>query len=384
MARLGRSFPINRILSKPVISTGGGGADLNIAVTDNVTVSDSVTAFEPFFAVGVVDNVTVSDSTQELLTSFITVNDNITVAESQNTILVNNISVVDNLTVQSHRNGQITSFVTVTDNITVSDSIQELMVSFVSVLDNVTVSDSTSVVITSGASELNISVSDGIVVSESLNFLQTSFITVNDSLTVSDSVGLFESLSITVTDNVTVSESRNTTLVYNVNKSDNVTTSDSVTLFEPFFSINVSDLIFVLESVGAQRRTDVVAQCPSVTMHFICYPPQIQMYVDTTVMLDSEKQYYSATYGPNSNYVEYPQSPAGYALNKHVVMRYRYPNLFILRDGSVVPTQVLATSFEAQDPVKTYLWGAHIVVVDSFDVTALTNAGYSPISVGAV
>lgn len=118
-------------------------------------------------------------------------------------------------------------------------------------------------------------------------------------------------------------------------------------------------------------------------MRLIPFTPRLTSIANGPVLLDSQKELYSAIYDSESNSFLYPQTPSAYALYRNVVNAYRYPNLFILRDGSVSTTQVLG-GFEQQDPVKTYIWGNKITALDSFDVTALTNAGYTGIAVGSI
>lgn len=171
------------------------------------------------------------------VTDTVSVSDSITTSESVNLTLVDNVNKSDTVTSTESIKLLVESNVNVNDADVLTESIKLLTEENIVVSDSTTLSENVIPLIPT----LLVSVSDTTTTSESIQLQQLSFINVSDSTALTENINFLETSSISVSDSTTLSESIIMLSIESVNVSDTVTTNESINLFLPALSINVQD-----------------------------------------------------------------------------------------------------------------------------------------------
>lgn len=204
--------------------TPAAAGDLSVAVSDNATVSESVKV-ELEGRPSVSDSITVTDSlssysdlilTRESYTVSIVagaadlsvaVSDNITLSESVARMVENYVTKSDSVTITENRALDVPVNVSTSDSVTVTEALQRLVTNFILRSDSVTLTES----VVAFIPEMRPSVSDTVTITEALNVVReeagSRSISVQDSITVTENVSLtIPTLYIQVSDSATVTE----------------------------------------------------------------------------------------------------------------------------------------------------------------------------------
>lgn len=261
---------------------GGGSTDVNISVSDTVTVTESVTKMVQSFK-SVSDTVTVSESQTLLPVSFVSATDTVTVSETVAQTLAYNVSVAETVTITETVARLATNFISATQSVTVSETVTPLGVALVSATDTVTVTEainllsvalvnaSDTVTVTEAQTilvpELYVSSTDTVTVTETVTKLVVNFVSATDTVTVSEAVNNLVTSFVSVSDTITVTEATDQVVVDSdtgINVSDTVTITEAVKLLEESY-IAATDTVTVTEATG-QVVVSFVSASDSITV----------------------------------------------------------------------------------------------------------------------
>lgn len=231
----------------PVAVSIISSTDLNVSVSDSITVTESVQRLVESY-VNTSDSVTASEALARTLVSDVKPSDSITLTESVGRMVENYIAVSDTATITEALTLLIPElFATASDSVTITESIKVEVTSFINKSDSVTVTEAVSATI-----PLELSVSDSATVSEALQRLSEANVRPSDTVTITEALTTFiPELRPPLSDNVTVTESVVVTFILERAVSDSVTVSEATNVAittDADLIVSVSDSVNVTES----------------------------------------------------------------------------------------------------------------------------------------
>ncbi len=245
-----------------VIPAPGGPADLNVSVSDAITITEAVTATVSAPQVSATDAVSVADApTLAVSAPQVSASDSISLADSPTASIISAgdlaVSVTDAITITDSPSALQVHLVSVTDAVSIADSPNAALAHQISVTDAITVADSPN-----AALAHQVSVTDAITIADSPSALQVHLVSVTDAITIADSPAALQVHLVSVTDAITIAES-----VTGDVSDPQVVVTTAITLSESVsLTVSTAGTVSVSESISITETVTATVSDPQISV----------------------------------------------------------------------------------------------------------------------